>query len=522
MSAPAVLDPYEWAARQFEPKPRRYASPLALARYLDPRTGSSTALRLIDQALVDLTDGTRPEQGLMVSIPPQEGKSQLCSRRFPEWVLEHDPAKKIAVVSYEADIALRWGRDIKRDIQVADGDLPIVLRQDSRAAGRWETPQDGGVYCVGIGGPLTGKHVDILVIDDPVKDRADAESARMRDRGWDWWENVAIPRFGPDTKVVLIQTRWHQDDLSGRILARPSALNWRALKIPAIADKDDILGRAPGQELPSVRRRAPGHFANLRANMSPYTFSSIFQQSPTAAEGNFFRRATFRFWRELEAWTDGRRRLDLEDRTVTLSDCWRFATMDVAASTKTSADYTVISMWAVSPEGDLILLDRARAQVAQHDHFGLARPLFGRWGECQLFVEKSFFSSTLVTDARGAGLPVAEVVADTDKVTRAIPAAARIHSGRVWFPARTEGCTCGNCPDGVWLDEWCDELAAFPTAKNDDQVDTMSYAARVQTAEWTAPTTQPRPGVDPHERAVNLAARSAIGSGEFDAMNVPY
>ena len=171
---------------------------------------------------------------------------------------------------------------------------------------------------------------------------------------------------------------------------------------------------------------------------------------------------------ELESWPDGRRRLDLEGRTVTLADCWRFGTVDVAASTKTTADYTVISIWAVTPEGDLLLLDRAREQVAQHDHFGLAEPLFERWGQCQLFVERHFFATTLITDAQAAGVPVAEVTADTDKVTRAIPAAARVHSGRVWFPAAAE-----------WLDTWTSELAEFPSGSHDDQVDTLSYAARV-------------------------------------------
>lgn len=518
----ATLTSYEWAARQFEPRTRRYRSPLALGRHLDSKAGTSAALQLIDQALVDLTDGNSDENALMVFIPPQEGKSQACSRRFPEWLLEHDPEKRIAIVSYELDIALRWGRDIKRDIDLAGPDLPITIRPDSSAAGRWETPQGGGTYCVGIGGPLSGKPVDVLVIDDPVKDRADAESERMRDRAWDWWESVAVARLGPDAKVVLIQTRWHQDDLGGRILARPSPLKWRVLKIPAIAGADDVLGRAPGVELASVRGRKPGHFLNLRATMGAYTFSSIYQQSPTAAEGNFFRRSTFRYWREIDPWTDGRRRLDLEGKIVTLTDCWRFGTVDVAASTKTSADYTVISMWAVAPEGDLILLDRARAQVAQHDHFALAEPLFERWGQCPLYVERHFFATTLVTDAQAAGIPVAEVTADTDKITRAVPAAGRVHAGRAWFPAETSGCSCGNCPDGKWLDEWCDELASFPTGTHDDQVDTLSYAARILTAEWTPPTTQPRRGVDPHERAVNLAASSSTGGAGFDPMTLPY
>ncbi len=157
-----VISAFEFAARAFEPRTRRYRSPLALGMHLDPKAGTSAALRLIDQALVDLIDGNREENALMVFIPPQEAKSTTCARRFPEWLLEHDPSKRIAIVSYEAETALRWGRDIKRDIELAGPDLPISLRADSTAAGRWETPQGGGVYSVGVGGPLTGRPVDVL------------------------------------------------------------------------------------------------------------------------------------------------------------------------------------------------------------------------------------------------------------------------------------------------------------------------------------------------------------------------
>ena len=144
-----TLTPYEWAARQFEPRTRRYPSPMALAQHLDPRIRTSPALDLVDRNLVDLTDRPRRHDSLAVFIAPQEGKSSLVARRFPEWLLEHDPTLRIAIVSYEFETAVRWGRDIRRDIDLSDGDLRISLREDSRAAGRWETPQGGGVYCVG-------------------------------------------------------------------------------------------------------------------------------------------------------------------------------------------------------------------------------------------------------------------------------------------------------------------------------------------------------------------------------------
>lgn len=518
--------------RLAQPKQRRYARPGDLARLVDPKTGqASAALEKIDDELVGLMRPDSPVNALMVFMPPQEGKSQRVSRRFVEWLLDHDPSLRIAIVSYGEDLALRWGRDIKMDIAMnpcrdpagasrcdgACGGLHIKLRPDVTAAGRWETVEGGGVYCVGIGGPLAGRPVDILVIDDPVKDRAAAESKLIRESTWDWWESVAIPRMGTNSRVVLITTRWHEDDLAGRIESRPSPLHWRTLRLPAIADApDDPLGRAKDVELPSVRHRPPGFFHNLRANMSPYVFAGVYQQTPTAPEGNFFRRASFRYWRHMEPWADGRERIFCEGQPVTLQDCWKYITMDFAASTKNTADYTVASVWAVTPAGDLILLDRARDRVPDHQHFALAEPLRLKWGADQVYVEANWWSKTFVSDARDNGVPVAMVSADTDKVTRAIPAAGRVHSGRVWFPAEAE-----------WIDEWCDELAIFPQGSHDDQVDTLSYAARVQVHEWTPARDNPRRGLDPWEHSVSQAAASAVGTtgesgGGLDIMNVPF
>jgi predicted phage terminase large subunit-like protein len=501
------------AARMGLPPRRRYATPGDVAAALDPLARTSAALDAIDGALVDLVDGADYD-ALSVFLPPQEGKSERCSRRFPEWCLDWNPALRVADVSYELDLAVRWGRIVKQDISLAGDKLKISLRRDSTAAGRWETLAGGGMYCVGIGGPLTGRPVDILIIDDPVKDRAAAESERIRENTWQWWESVALARLAPGGKVVLIQTRWHEDDLAGRILSRPGPLRWRVLSIPALAEAGDVLGRPEGAELPSVRGRAPGYFLLRKRTMSRYVFSGIYQQKPTAAEGNTFRRAAFRYWRPTPPWADGRERLDLEAQPVTLVDCWRFITMDLAASMKTSADWTVASCWALAPGGDLILLDRARDRVEEHDHFGLAEPLITRWGVTQVYVESGWWSKTLVKDAINAGIPVAPLVADADKLTRAIPAAGRVHAGKVWFPAQAP-----------WLDEWCDELAAFPSGTHDDQVDTLAYAARVISAEYVPPPPPPRPGVHPADRAIAEAYRSATGDGhggDIDLMNTEW
>jgi len=523
-----TLDPIRGVAeamlRQLAPAPpppaRKWATPGALARVLDHTTRQTPALDIIDRELVDLADGDVDR--VQLYMPPQEGKSQRVSRRFPTWLLEHDPTLRIAIVSYNDRKALRWGKAVLRDVR-SNPQLGIRLRPDTRAAGHWETEQGGGIICVGIGGGITGEPVDVLIIDDPFRGRAEAESPTYRDAAWDWWESNGSTRLSSRGKVVVMMTRWHEDDLAGRLLKHEPG-RWRVVSIPAIAGKDitvkggdgaeqtvwvadgpDPLGRQPGEELVSVQGRKPGYFHGLHAVRSPYVWRSVYQQNPVAAEGNLFRRNLFRYWHEMppdlsrHGVLNGAR-VDLGDRTVQLDDCWRFATVDLAASVKTSADWTVVAAWAISPDGDLILLDRVRVRVVEEDHWDVVRPLVSKWVLSSVFVEKSFISSTLGIDATRAGIPVEPVAADHDKVTRAIPATSRMKTGRVWFPAGAS-----------WLDEWCDELAAFPSGTNDDQVDTLSYAARVVSAHWL-----------PQEPAEAEAARRSGGRADDGAIAAAF
>jgi predicted phage terminase large subunit-like protein len=511
-----VVSPWEYAARRFEPRTRRWANPGAMATELDPAYRTTAALDLIDAELEQIADGSNDR--LMVFLPPQEGKSQKISRRFPAWLLEHDPTLRIAIVSYAADKAVRWGRQIRRDV-LTHTQLGIELRADSRAAGRWETTQGGGLVCVGIAGGITGEPVDVLIIDDPVEGRAEAESKTYRDAAWDWWESNGSTRLSSRGRVVLMMTRWHEDDLAGRLLKHEPG-RWRVLKIPAIADGGaDPIGRQLGDELPSVQRRRPGHFRWLKDHRSAYAWRSIYQQDPTAAEGNLFRRPDFRYWRAMPAdssrhGTAGGRRVDCDGRTVYLDDCWRFATIDLAASKRTSADWTVVSGWGIGPDGDLILLDRVRDRAEESEHFELARPLLSRWALDVVFVEQSFITATFVIDAVKAGIPIQPVTADTDKITRSLPATTRVKGHRVWFPAAAD-----------WLDDWCDELASFPSGTHDDQVDTFSYAARVAAAHWLPQDTLDRPAVNGHGRGVMEQAYEAatgIHANGTDYMTLQY
>lgn len=194
-----------------------WPTPGKMAEYLDPRTVQTPALRLIDEKLVKAF--TTPDYRLIISMPPQEGKSQRASRRFPLWALHQNPDLRIAMASYETRIATRWGRTVRDDIAQNPG-LGLEVRYDMSSQSEWElSGHMGGMFSVGVGGAMTGRAVDLLLIDDPVKGREQADSPTIREKTWDWWTDVALTRLAPGAPVIIILTRWHADDLAGRLLA---------------------------------------------------------------------------------------------------------------------------------------------------------------------------------------------------------------------------------------------------------------------------------------------------------------
>jgi predicted phage terminase large subunit-like protein len=461
----------------------RWSDPLALGQHLDPpRTDAkgrragvrrSPALDIVCRELVDLANLANDR--LMVFVPPQEGKSTTVAQWFPLWLLARDPSLKIAVMSHSARLARKRGKWVRQQC-AKHPELGVELVRGSAAAEDWQTAAGGGMRSVGIEGGITGDPVDVLIMDDPVRGRAEAESKTYREAAWDWWENNGSTRASDRFAAVLIMTRWHTDDLAGR-LQKEEPGDWRVVSIPAIAEPDDLdpLGRQPGEELPSVQDRPKGWFHRLAKLRSKYVWLSIFQQRPTAAQGNLFLRESWRYW-ERARHPDYGESISMDGRLWPVKDCYRFITADLATSTKTSADFTVFSAWAIPGTGDLVLLDRFRDRVAEADHFEKARPLVERWQIPTVHVEASQHSTTLAYEAGRAGIPVAKLDADADKVTRALAAANRQQQGRIWLPRNAE-----------WLDEWLDEHADFPSASNDDQVDTTGYAARVAGAHYATP-----------------------------------
>lgn len=482
---------------------------------LDPAgTVQTPSLELIDKELVQLTDSPT-EDRLIITMPPQEGKSVRVSRRFPTWLLVHNPDLRIAIISYTDEMARRHGADVKSDVETFNGDehtidLGISLRKDSKAAGRWGIAgHKGSVFCAGVGGSITGKAVDILIIDDPIKNMKEAQSETYREGLKDFWRGVAIPRMGPGTKCVIIQTRWHEDDLAGWVQKNEPG-QWRVVNIPAQAEGADPLGRKPGEYM--VSARGDRQWERIKKNVGSFVWAALYQGRPSPVAGGLFKRADMRYWATVPRNPSRHglmhgARIDLGGRVVELDDCWRFLTVDLAATVKTSADWTAVGVWAITPDGDLVLLDGDRKRIEEKSHWNLVRPLREKWQADVVFVESSMIKSTLVYEAGKANVPIQELKADTDKVTRALPATVRAETGRLWFPA------VSLMPE---VGEWVNELVSFPNAAHDDRVDVVSYAARVHAAHWlgqrdTESLTKGLPSLPTTPDEISKAYQSATG-----------
>jgi predicted phage terminase large subunit-like protein len=487
-ATPAELALYEQALsiQLALSSPADWAEAVSAGRYLR----DIPHLELTNDLLVRLIDGKLGKRGLIVSIPVRHGKSELVSKYTPGWFLARYPERKVAVATYEADFAAEWGRKAKDVIADAPAHLAPRLRKDSRAAHRWETEEGGGMFTAGVGGPLTGKGFHLLVVDDPIKNHAEAMSETVRQRTHDWFLSTALTRMEPGGVVVILMARWHEDDLVGRLL-RDEPQRWHHVSLPALAIEGDALGRMPGEALWPARYDAEA-LGGLRSALGPQLFASLYQQSPYIDGGGIFRAEKFRYYSTHEGDTGPfvRLRAGADDvgKVVPMAQVSKFGVVDLAATTKTTSDWSVYALFGVTPSKELLLLERFRARIEGADHMPTLERLHGLWKPRFWGIERATYGLTLLQTATRIGkIPVRELKPDWDKVSRAYSAGALVEAGRFYWPR-----------GAPWLEEWEAEHLAFPNGTHDDQVDVSAYAALVLSERLHAP----RPGRRPEPTSV--------------------
>lgn len=446
------------------PPPERYETPGVLAQRLDARTVQTSALEAIDQALVDLID--TPDGRLIISMPPQEGKTDRI-RRFVEWVLRDAADTRVVIASNAETLARRMGRQIRDDI-TSHKSLGLRLRRDVSAQAEFQIlGRRGGVYAVGIGGSLTGRPCDLMVIDDPIKDRKQADSEVHRQMVWDWWTDVASTRLAPGASVVLVLTRWHADDLAGRLVAAEDGARWKVLNIPAEADHDpakgeqDLLGREVGEFMASARGRTLVQWAAIKVQAGSRTWNALYQGRPSPAEGGILKRGWWQSY-DVPMWLerdDGTRVVTHYDEILT---SW-----DMAFKDTDSSDFVVGQVW-MRRGADGYLLDQVRGRMDFVETCRQFRVLAARWPQAFHLVEDKANGTAVINSLRR--IPSRGIIPEEphgSKEARASAIAPLVEAGNVWLPS----------PElAPWVGDLIDEAASFPTGQHDDQVDALSQA----------------------------------------------
>lgn len=385
---------------------------------------------------------------LLVLMPPGSAKSTYASQVFPAWWFHRHPASSVIAASHTGELASHFGRAV-RNLAAEHGEwLGYGLKKDNHAAHRFETTGRGAYFATGLGGAITGRRADLVLIDDPVKSHLEAESAQHRDAAWNWYRSELLPRLKPGGRVVMIMTRWHADDIGGRVLA--SADGWRVLRLPALAEADDPLGRKAGVPLwPEWEDQAA--LERKRAALGERGWAALYQQRPIEHATALFRVA----------------RVALVESVP--GDVRWVRAWDLAASEGREADFTVGVKLGRDGNGRFFVGDVMRFKGGPHEVAqtivavaradGGAVPVSlpqdpGQAGKVQV----AWLTAQL------AGFRVSASPETGAKLIRAQPVAAQVAAGN-FAALRAE-----------WNAAFLAELEEFPQGRRDDQVDALSRA----------------------------------------------
>jgi len=390
---------------------------------------------------------------LMIFMPPRHTKTETVTVRYAAWRLEQNPKLNVILGCYNQKLANRFSRKTRR---VCQGRM--TLASDRKAVEEWETAIGGGFRAVGVGGGITGFGGDLIMIDDPVKSREEAESEAYRDKCWDWFNDDLYTRLEPGGAIVLTMTRWHDDDLAGRLIKdmKDGGEHWDIVSLPAIAEEKDPLKRKEGEALCPARYDLPA-LERIKKKLGTYSFAALYQQRPTPREGALFKRDWF-----------GADKI-IDQTHVPKNLRWARG-YDLAVSKKTTADYTASFRCAFDKQGNLYISDglRKRLEYPEQKRFVLQR--MQNEERTSHGIEKALHGEALVQDLRREPIarrhPLKAVKVDTDKFTRALAWASLAEEGKVFLVR------------GPWIDTFLAELFIFTGNgdSHDDQVDAVSVA----------------------------------------------
>ena len=391
---------------------------------------------------------------LIVNMPPRHTKSEFASYLLPSWLMGLNPKLKIIQATHTGELAVRFGRKVRNLMNSTDYSLvfpEVKLRQDSSAAGRWETHEGGEYFAAGVGGAITGRGADLMIIDDPHSE-LDALSPAALENGYEWYTSGPRQRLQPGGAIVIVMTRWSEIDLTGKLLKQQSrdilADQWEVVEFPALLDDEKVLW-------PEFWKK--DELLKVKASLSVGKWEAQWQQNPTSETSAILKREWWQKW-EKE---------DIPPLSYVMQS------YDTAFSKQTNADYSAITTWGVfyPEEGgppNIILCDARRGRWDFPDLRRIAQEEYSYWDPECVLIEAKASGMPLTQELRQMGIPVQNYSPSrgNDKFTRVNSIAPLLESGLVW------------APDTRWAEEVIEECAAFPAGENDDFVDTVTQALR--------------------------------------------
>lgn len=444
---------YEWARRHYI----RYCQLVHHGAWIPGRHH-----RLICEKLDAVIRGE--VQRLMICMPPRHGKSMSVTETFPSYFLGKFPDKRVMEVSYNDTFAQKFGRKNREKIEEFGTRLwGIGLSQINHSASNWDLDRrNGGMISVGFGGAATGEGADLLIIDDPVKNRMEADSQTMRNRIWDEYTATFSTRIHPGAAVIVIMTRWHEDDLCGRLLNPEwcDVEDWDILKMPAEAeDENDLLGRKYGEALWPEHGYDEAWLRKQRGKIGSYAYSGLYQQRPAPQEGGILKRSWFQFY-------------DVLPPTGTQVQSW-----DCTFKDGDNHDFVAGHIWQQTGP-NFYLVDRV------HDHMGISdtmrsiRTLTAKHRRAWTKLVEDKANGTAVIELLKKEIPgLIPIDPQGGKVVRAQAIAPFAEAGNIFLP---------NPKNAPWVHDFLEECAAFPNGAHDDDVDAMTQAINYIAAKGTS------------------------------------
>ena len=392
---------------------------------------------------------------LIINMPPRHTKSEFASFLLPAWFLGKFPEKKIIQTAHTAELSTGFGRKV-RNLVSSEPYAKVFdtkLSSDSKAAGRWNTNKGGDYFAIGVGGAVTGKGADLLIIDDPHSEQeAKQNNPAVFDQVYEWYTSGPRQRLQPSGAIIIVMTRWATRDLTGQILKKSGndgVDEWEVIEFPAILPSGTPLWPAfwSKKELES-----------LKAELPVAKWEAQYQQNPTGNEGAIIKRDQWRIWEQ-----------DSMPQCDYIIQSW-----DTAFEKNNRADYSACTTWGIfdhpNEKGEyktnIILLDAFKQRMEFPELKKMALELYKQWEPDTLIIEKRAAGAPLIYELRKIGVPLSEYTPGkgNDKISRVNSIADLFASGVVW------------CPTTRWADEVMEELAAFPNGDNDDLVDSSSQA----------------------------------------------